>query len=301
MHFLSFDVEEYFQVEAAAHRISTDDWSTLDKRLPKSVDKILALLDEFHTTATFFILGWVALNEPDVVKRIVTCGHEIASHGMEHRMLTRYSPDSFRDDLRVSKKVLEDLTGRKVIGYRAPTFSIMRKTAWALDILAEEGFVYDSSIFPVRHDRYGVPNAPIVPHQAIGPRGGSILELPPMVRTIAGMNIPVGGGGYLRLLPVQFITSTLTYFENHKQPAMIYLHPWELDPDQPELPFACIARLRHRINLKKTEYKLRILLSRFRFSDVQSQLPIATEYHYQYRSQTPNPCKQKNIDNTNKP
>jgi polysaccharide deacetylase family protein (PEP-CTERM system associated) len=241
------------------------------------------MLDEFHTTATFFILGWVAQNEPDVVRRIAAAGHEIASHGMNHCMLTRMTPEAFREDLQKSKKLFEDLIGRKVIGYRAPTFSIMRNTAWALDLLAEEGFEYDSSIFPIRHDRYGVPESPIIPHRAVGPSGRSILELPPMVRPIGGMNLPVGGGGYFRLLPVKFISNTLNCFENDLQPTMIYLHPWEFDPAQSELPLRFVSRFRHRVNLHKTEAKMRILLSQFRFSDVKSRLPITTGYTYHYR------------------
>jgi polysaccharide deacetylase family protein (PEP-CTERM system associated) len=271
-HMLSFDVEEYFQVEAAAHIVSPDGWPTLEKRLPESVDKILTLLNDRKTSATFFVLGWVAKNEPDVVKRIAEAGHEIASHGMSHRMLTRLSPEEFRSDLQDSRKTLEDLTGRKVIGYRAPTFSITRKTAWALDVLAEAGFEYDSSIFPIRHDRYGVPEAPIFPHLAIGPCGGKILELPPLVRRVLTINLPVGGGGYFRLLPARIVRGGVAFCEKQNRPAMLYLHPWELDPDQPELPLSRLSRFRHRVNLAKTEGKLRLMLSQFHFSDVQSHL-----------------------------
>jgi polysaccharide deacetylase family protein (PEP-CTERM system associated) len=275
-HLLSFDVEEYFQVEAAAHRISPDDWPAFENRLPKSVDQILSLLDEFHTTATFFVLGWVSQNEPEVVKRIAAAGHEIASHGMNHRMLTRMTPEAFRDDVQTGKKILEDLTGQKVVGYRAPTFSITRKTAWAIDVLTEAGIEYDSSIFPVRHDRYGVPEAPIVPHRAIGPGGGRLLELPPMVRNVMGLNLPVGGGGYLRLLPAGFVLNAISFCEKQNRPAMLYLHPWELDAAQPELPLAGLARFRHRVGLKTTENKLRKILSQFHFSDVRSQWSFLT-------------------------
>jgi polysaccharide deacetylase family protein (PEP-CTERM system associated) len=273
-HMLSFDVEEYFHVEAVAHCVKPEQWSAFEKRLPASVERVLNLLAEHDTRATFFILGWVAKNEPEVVKRIAAAGHEIASHGMNHQMLSRMTLEAFRADLLESKKTLEDLTGQKVVGYRAPTFSVMRLTAWAIDVLAEAGFEYDSSIFPVRHDRYGVPDAPTVPHTALGPGGGKILELPPLVWRTLGTNVPVGGGGYLRLLPTWFLTTALT---KRKSPGMIYLHPWELDAGQPELPLTRAARFRHRVNLDKTEGKLRKILSRFRFSSVRESLAAVRE------------------------
>ncbi|MBM4016887.1 MAG: DUF3473 domain-containing protein [Planctomycetes bacterium] len=275
---LSFDVEEYFQVEAAAHVIPRDRWDSTPKRLPTAVDRILEMLACRAATATFFVLGWVARHERDVVRRIAGAGHEIASHGWGHRMLGSLTPADFRRDLLDSRALLEDIAGQPVMGYRAPTFSITHKTAWALDMLAEAGFAYDSSVFPIRHDRYGVPDAPVCPHRAVGPGGGSILEIPPLTVRLAGANWPVGGGGYLRLLPVRFVAAALRASarggwpglprRRPGEPGMLYLHPWELDPDQPVLPVGRLSRWRHRVGLRGTADKLARLLAEFRFSCV---------------------------------
>lgn len=267
-HFLSFDVEEYFQVEAAAAGVSRDQWAVLPRRLGPPVDRLLEILAAHRTSATFFVLGWVAQQDPGLVRRIAAAGHEIASHGMDHRMLTVQGPEEFRAGLRDSRRLLEDLAGRPVVGYRAPTFSITRRTAWALDVLAEEGFTYDSSVFPVRHDRYGVPDAPTAPHRAVGPGGGSVLEIPPLTLRLAGVNWPVGGGGYLRLLPVRVVAAALGAAARAGRPGMLYLHPWELDPGQPVLPMGRASRWRHRVGLARTGGKLDWLLSRFRFGAV---------------------------------
>ncbi len=264
-HLISFDVEEYFQVEAAAAGVPRDRWESFEKRLSPAVDRILAMLSDRGVRATFFVVGWVARHEPDLVRQIAEAGHEIASHGMEHRMLGRLSPEAFRRELRDSRRLLEDLGGGPVVGYRAPTFSVTRATAWALDVLAEEGFAYDSSVFPVRHDRYGVPEAPPVPHRAEGPGGGGLLEVPPLTVRLWGRNWPVGGGGYLRLLPVRAVGHALRRVEKQGLPGTIYLHPWEIDPGQPILPMSRVSRWRHRVNLGRTERKLGWLLDRFRF------------------------------------
>lgn len=273
VHLLSFDVEEYFQVEAAARcGIGRDDWAGLAPRLGPAVDRILQALSDHQASATFFVLGWVAEHEPEVVRRIARAGHEIASHGCGHQMLQHLEPDDFRRDLLDSRRLLEDLSGRPVIGYRAPTFSVTRDTAWAFDVLAETGYRYDSSVFPIHHDRYGVPNAPAAAHRAVGPAGGTILEVPPLTCRLAGVNWPVGGGGYLRLLPVRVVGRAMRRAARKGRPALLYLHPWELDPDQPALPMPWSARLRHRIGLRRTERKLRWLLARFRFSGLASQI-----------------------------
>jgi len=271
-HMLSIDVEEYFQVEAAAAAVSRDDWSGFPKRLDRQVDRLLQLLADRHVAATFFILGWVARHEPAVVRRIADAGHEIASHGMDHQMLGQLGPERFRRDLADCRRLLSDLTGQPVVGYRAPTFSLTHRTAWALDVLAEAGFVYDSSVFPIHHDRYGVPEAPRFPHQAVGPGGGEILEVPPLTVRLMRVNWPLGGGGYLRLLPARLIAHGLRRAEREGWQGMIYLHPWELDPDQPVLPMSRPARWRHRVNLKRTSRKLAWLLGRFRFAPVSSTL-----------------------------
>jgi polysaccharide deacetylase family protein (PEP-CTERM system associated) len=273
-HLLSFDVEEYFHVEAAASSLPREQWETLEKRLPDSVERLLGLLDRHEVRATFFILGWVARQEQGVVRRISDAGHEVASHGMTHAMLQRIGADAFREELIDSRKLLEDISGRQVLGYRAPTFSVTHSTAWALDVLAEAGYRYDSSIFPVRHDRYGVPEAPRFPHIAIGPGGGRILEIPPLTLRAAGTNFPAGGGGYFRLFPMGIFVRALRKAAAAGHPGMIYLHPWEIDPDQPELPLGRLSRWRHRVNLGRTFGRLDRLLGRFRFTAVDSALEV---------------------------
>lgn len=296
-HLLSFDVEEYFQVEAAREAgISPGQWESIEPRLAPAVDRILSLLAEFGARATFFVLGWVARHQQGLVRRIAGAGHEIASHGDGHEMLTRQTPEEFRRDLLASRKVLEDLTGAGVVGFRAPTFSITHRTAWALDVLAEANFAYDSSVFPIRHDRYGVPDAPRWPHRAIGPGGGAILEIPPLTLRVAGCNLPAAGGGYLRLLPLWVSARALARAARAGQGGMVYLHPWELDPGQPVLPLGPLRNWRHRVGLARAQHKLRRLLERFRFTDVRSWLNAAdtgdfAEHAYgRIRGATPSMC-----------
>lgn len=278
VHMLSFDVEEYFQVEAAAEAgLSPDHWSSFPKRLAPSVDCILTLLADARVSATFFVLGWVARHEPEIVRAIAQAGHEIASHGTTHAMLTRLTPQQFRRELIDSRHLLQDISSQPIVGYRAATFSILRQTAWAFDVLAEEGFIYDSSVYPVSHDRYGIPDAPRHIHRAIGPAGHSVLEIPPLTLRLLRRNWPVGGGGYLRLLPVRIIGQALKANQAISQPAMLYLHPWEFDPGQPPLPMTRLSAFRHRVGLARTEKKLRWLLNRFPFASVQEHLDSLTE------------------------
>jgi polysaccharide deacetylase family protein (PEP-CTERM system associated) len=232
------------------------------------------LLDRHGVKATFFVLGWVADRHPQLVRDIHASGHEIASHGCRHHMLGRLTPEGFRQDLRDSRRRLENLAGRPVCGYRAPTFSLTHRTAWALDVLAEEGFEYDSSVFPIRHDRYGVPDAPRVAHRAVGPGGGTILEIPPLTVRFAGANWPIGGGGYLRLLPAALVVAALRALDRRGQRGMIYLHPWELDPGQPVRPMGRLTCWRHRVNLHRTADKLAWLLRRFRFAGAAQCLDV---------------------------
>jgi len=284
-HLLSFDVEEYFQVEAAAAAIKPHQWKTYPSRLAPVITRILEILADHQTQATFFVLGWVAQHEKQLVDKIARQGHEIASHGMSHEMLHRLTPEDFRRELQDSRRRLEDISGQRVIGFRAPTFSITAQTAWALDILVEEGFLYDSSIFPVHHDRYGVPDAPTEPHKALGPDGGTILELPPLTIRLFGTNWPVGGGGYLRILPVWMINLALKKAQANQNNAMLYLHPWEFDPDQPILPMSRLSRWRHRVGLRHTEKKLRWLLQRHKFVSVYQiieNLDASRQARYQY-------------------
>jgi polysaccharide deacetylase family protein (PEP-CTERM system associated) len=274
VHLLSFDVEEYFQAEAAATAAPKDQWEAFPRRLEPVIDRLLEMLAAHRTVATFFVLGWVARHERPLVDRIGKAGHEIASHGVWHRMLGRLTPREFAQDLRDSRRALEDIAGRPVIGYRAPTFSLTHRTAWALDVLAQEGFEYDSSVFPVHHDRYGVPDAPRCVHRATGPDGNGLLEIPPLTLRFARANWPVGGGGYLRLLPIRVVASALRSSAKRGEPGMLYLHPWELDAGQPRLSMTCLSRFRHRVGLRRTAGKLEYLLARFRFACVRDRLNL---------------------------
>lgn len=271
---LTVDVEEYFQVEAAQRSgLDATDWPAQPCRLDGQIATLLELLARRGVRATFFILGWVGRHQPGIVRRIARAGQDIATHGLSHTMLERLGPEAFRVELRDSRALLEDLAGQPVVGFRAPTFSVGHATAWALDVLAEEGFAYDSSIFPVRHDRYGVPEAPRWAHRAAGPGGGEILEIPPLTMRAAGANLPFGGGGYLRLLPIGLLVHAARLALCAGQPAMLYLHPWELDPDQPDVVTGRLRRWRHRVNLSRTAGKLDVLLRRLPCGAVDEALP----------------------------
>ena len=271
-HLLSFDVEEYFQVEAAAGVYNPGQWDSIPKRVTSAVDTILQLLAAYQTKATFFILGWIARRDRRLVRHIAEQGHEIASHGMSHRMLNGMTPQEFKQELIESRNVLEDISQQPVLGFRAPTFSLTRSTAWAIEVLAEAGYAYDSSIFPIRHDRYGVPDAPTAPHIAVGPNGSEILEIPPLTLSVGRMNFPAAGGGYLRLLPVRIIDLALIKAQQRDHPGMIYLHPWEVDPEQPALPISLLANWRHRVGLKRTKAKLTWLLKKYPFTSVAQKI-----------------------------
>lgn len=283
-HLLTFDVEEYFQVEAARRSgVSPKSWSEYDSRLDMGLDAICELLDGAGVKATFFVLGEVATRRGDWVKRLAEAGHEIASHGMTHTMLTALSREAATDELRDSKALLEDLSGQAVRGYRAPTFSVNHSNAWAIDALAETGYTYDSSIFPVRHDRYGVADAPREVFWCAGPEGGRILEIPPLTKRVFGATVPMGGGGYFRLVPRWWFTSAVRAADKTSQPAMLYFHPWEFDAAQPELPgLTGLRRWRHRVGLAKNAAKLTTLLTKFSFGPVRDQLDVlqttATEF-----------------------
>ncbi len=258
---LSVDVEDYFHVEAFADRIRYEDWPSYPGRVVANTRRLLELFARQHARGTFFILGWVAEREPGLVREIVAAGHEIACHSYRHAALWRLTPEEFRADTRRARRVIEDAGGVNVTGYRAPTFSVVRKTLWAVEILAEEGFLYDSSVFPVLHDLYGIPGAPRFPFRwdLGGARG--LFEIPPMTARVAGRNVPVAGGGYLRLLPMWFTRWAVSRVRNGEQrPALIYLHPWEVDPAQPRLAGRWRSRLRHYRNLSRMEARLSELL-----------------------------------------
>jgi len=263
---LSVDVEDYYHVSAFEKDIPRARWPEFPSRVVANTRRILALLDSSQVKATFFVLGWVAQRHPGLVREIHGLGHEIASHGFWHRLVYTQSPGQFRADVQLSRDVLQEIIGRPVTAYRAPSFSITRRSLWALEILVEEGFLTDTSVFPIVHDRYGIPGAKRRLHQTITP-AGPIWEFPPATIRIAGVNLPVGGGGYFRLLPLRWTVRALSRINRTAgEPFIFYVHPWELDPGQPRLRAASrVSRFRHYVNLAKTERKLQRLLRAFRF------------------------------------
>ncbi|MCA9249177.1 MAG: DUF3473 domain-containing protein [Planctomycetales bacterium] len=260
------DVEDYFQVSAFERDIRRSAWPDFESRVERNTQRLLELLERFDVKATFFILGWIAEKLPSLVASIHAAGHEIGSHSYWHRLIYEQTPEEFREDLRRSKQALEAVTGAAVRIYRAPSFSITSASAWALDVLAEEGFTIDSSIFPVRHDRYGIRDANYQPHE-LKTQSGSLWEAPPTVFRCCGMHVPVAGGGYFRLYPLSVTRYCLRHVNRtENRPVIFYVHPWEIDPDQPRLQAGSrLTRARHYVNLSKTEYKLEQLLRMFRF------------------------------------
>lgn len=265
---LSIDVEDYFQVEAFADRISRSEWPNFDLRVRRNTERILELLAEYRQSATFFVLGWVAERDPALIRKIADCGHELACHSYLHRRVFTLSPPEFRSDLKRAKKAIEDAGGQPVVGFRAPTFSIGKDSMWSLEILAEEGFIYDSSIFPIRHDLYGMPDAPRFAHNHHLANGKIMTEVPPSTVRIAGTNLGVAGGGYLRHLPFVYTQWGMRRLHEERQPANVYFHPWEIDPEQPRIQAAWKSRLRHYRGLNKMEPRLRKLLAKRRFERI---------------------------------
>ncbi len=260
---LSIDVEEYFQVEAFAQVISRPLWELLEPRLPQVLPPLLDLLEARGVRATFFCLGWVAKRYPALIKEIAARGHELASHGWSHVPIFRLSPEEFRKEVRDSKALLEDLAGRRIEGFRASTYSITPKTLWALPVLAEEGYRYDSSIFPIRHDLYGFPRAPRFPFLL---KDLALKEFPISTVKLGPLNVPVAGGGYFRLFPYPVTRRLLRLFNRkEKKPFVFYVHPWEFDPLQPRLNGPLKSRLRHYLNLSRTEERFKKLLADFSF------------------------------------
>lgn len=260
---VSVDLEDYYQVEAFASGISRSQWGRFPSRIRENTKRALDVLNEANCRATFFVLGWIAQREPALVRALAEAGHELACHSHLHRPLHTLKPSEFRADLVRSRKAIEDAAGVQVLGFRAPTFSITKRTPWALEILAEEGFQYDSSIFPIRHDLYGVPDAPRWAHRRRLSSGCTIWEIPPSTVRVGKMNVPFGGGGYLRLLPMLFTRWAIHRTHSHEhRPIVVYFHPWELDPEQPRLSGSWKSRLRHYTNLSKTGNRLRRILSR---------------------------------------
>jgi polysaccharide deacetylase family protein (PEP-CTERM system associated) len=265
-HILSVDVEDYFQVEAFAGSVARDSWSQWPSRVVANTQRVLDLFDEYNAKATFFFVGWVAERFPHLVREVQSRGHEVACHSYWHRTVYSLSPDEFRTDTRQAKKVIEDAAGVKVRGYRAPSWSITKSCLWALDILADEGFTYDSSIYPIHHDLYGVPGAKRFPYTHSCGNGLELREFPPATLRFAGTNFPVAGGGYLRIFPSVFTEHAFRTFEkDYGEQVVVYLHPWELDPEQPRIHGPLKSRLRHYTNLARMRDKVAAILSRHRF------------------------------------
>lgn len=268
-HVLSIDVEDWFQVEAYAQAIRRDEWPRCELRVADNVHWLLDLLGTADVRATFFVLGWVAERLPDLVHDIARAGHEVASHGWSHTPIWRLSETDFFEEVSRSRVLLEELSGQRVIGYRAPTFSVTRLTLWALRELHGAGFRYDSSIFPVLHDRYGIPEAPTTVHRT----HEGIWEVPLSVLEFGGARVPVAGGGYFRLYPLWLTRWGIRRLERAGRPAVVYLHPWEFDPGQPRVRGVGLLRTtRHRVGIARNARKLALLLREFPFAPVRTVL-----------------------------
>jgi polysaccharide deacetylase family protein (PEP-CTERM system associated) len=276
---LTIDVEDYFHVSVFDGLVPRGMWDSLESRVCANTERLLEVLGDVK--GTFFILGWVAERFPHLVRTIADAGHEIASHGYEHRLVYDQTPNAFREDVRRAKALLESAAHVEVVGYRAPSYSITPISLWALDVLIEEGYRYDASIFPIRHDRYGIPLSPRHPY-VLSREPGSLVEAPASTVRWMVLNLPVAGGGYFRILPYWWTRWGIARINNLEQrPAIFYLHPWEIDPQQPRLPAGMLSRFRHYRNLDETEARLRQLLQDFRFgplreivAGVRSDVPV---------------------------
>lgn len=272
IHAFTVDLEEYFQVNAFESSVSREQWAELPSRVEASTDLLLELLDRHSSCATFFALGWIAERHPSLVRRIADMGHEIASHGWWHRRVTRCTEAEFRAEAVDSRRILEEVAGRRVYGHRAPSFSIVPGAEWALDVLIEAGYTYDSSIFPVHRGDYGYPGANIEAHVIRRP-GGEIFEIPLTTTTVAGLRVPAAGGGYFRQLPYGLFRRAFSQRGLERRPGIFYIHPWEVDPDQPRLDVSWLSRRRHYTGLAKTLPRLERLFSEFRFDSIEHVFP----------------------------
>jgi len=269
---LTVDVEDYFHVSAFANSIDQREWGDYPLRVERNTHLLLDLFDENQVKATFFVLGWVAERTVNLVEEIHARGHEVASHGYSHQLVYNQSPETFKQETLRSKSILEDIIQADVNGYRAASYSITDKSRWALDILIEAGFEYDSSIFPIRHDRYGIANSPEHPYRIDSPDGRSLVEFPLSTARLFGYRIPVAGGGYFRLYPYWLSKAGLSQVNHRREPFIFYLHPWEIDPDQPKVSTSWLSRFRHYNNLDKCEPRLRKLLTDFSFCTIREVL-----------------------------
>ena len=268
---LTIDVEDYYHVSGFEPYIDREQWDAYESRVGTSTDRLLDLLAAADVRATFFVLGWVAERQPSLVRAIRAAGHEIGCHSYAHRLIYEMTPSEFRADLRLSLDILQDTLGESVTAYRAPSFSVTRESTWALDILVEEGITLDSSIYPTHHDRYGIPGTPLEPHR-INRAAGPLWEFPPPVWNVCGYPVPVGGGGYFRLYPYALTRLGLSRINAAGRPFAAYLHPWELDPDQPRIDASLGRRFRHYVNLGKTEGRLNRMIADFPLGTITESL-----------------------------
>jgi polysaccharide deacetylase family protein (PEP-CTERM system associated) len=267
---ISVDVEDYYHVSVFDGVLPRADWPKLESRVCANTERLLDMFDEYEVRGTFFVLGLVGERFPDLVRTIASRGHEVASHGYAHRLIYDQTPTAFRADVRRAKTLLEDACGHRVAGYRAPSYSITPRSLWALDVLLEEGYQYDSSIFPIRHDRYGIPISERRPY-AVRRKAGNLIEVPASTTNVGPMNLPVAGGGYFRILPYWWTKWGISRVNRVEQrPVVFYLHPWEIDPGQPRLKAGQLSAFRHYRHLDQTESRLRQLLTDFRFGTMES-------------------------------
>jgi len=274
--YLTVDVEEYYHAEAFSGIIGLSEQNKCPSRVVNNTLELIRLFRECDALGTFFILGSVAEKHPGLIRSIQEAGHEIASHGSGHRMVTRMTPNEFREDVRKSRRILEDITGKPVLGYRAPTFSIVKRTEWAYEILRDEGFRYSSSVFPIHHDRYGWPEFGLSPRKMAVRDDRWIWEFPLSVERIGGVNLPFGGGGYLRLYPMSLTKHFFRRLLRNDRPAVVYVHPWEIDREHPKVAMPVLKRIRHYVGISGMEEKIRDLLRSFPFARMDEFIKCAS-------------------------
>jgi polysaccharide deacetylase family protein (PEP-CTERM system associated) len=273
MNAFTVDVEDYFHVAALSSAVTRDSWDQRELRVEGNIERLLGILDEHRVRGTFFVLGWLAERHPELVRRIAAAGHEVACHGYSHQLVYTQSPHVFREETLRAKGFLEDTLGHAVLGYRAASFSVTRDSLWALDVLIDAGFRYDSSIFPIHHDLYGLPGANPEPHRATAPSGRMIAEFPMSAATFLGVQIPVSGGGYFRILPYWLTRAGLRQINQRRgRPFAFYMHPWEIDPGQPRIQVGAFSRFRHYTNLERCEARLHRVLGDFAFTSMHEAL-----------------------------
>ncbi|MET0067923.1 MAG: XrtA system polysaccharide deacetylase [Candidatus Thiodiazotropha sp.] len=276
---ITVDVEDYYQVSAFAKQVTRGDWESFESRVERNTQRILDIFDENAIKGTFFVLGWIAERHAGLIREISQRGHEVACHGYSHELIYRQTPEIFREETARSKGVIEEIVGLPVKGYRAASYSITRESLWAMDILCELGFVYDSSIFPIMHDRYGIPGAKTVPHLYETEKNRRIVEYPLSTVGMGSKRFPISGGGYFRLFPYWLTRAGLNRVNRNDQvPFIFYMHPWEIDEGQPRIKSSWLSEFRHYNNIEKFESRLRQLISDFRFttvSDVLQRLDFA--------------------------